>query len=480
MMYNNNNMKFRNKSITQITFLVFFMSIIFVSCVSQRNIQLVDTDILVDSQNYESAYNELKSYKEKIYKQERDDILYGLDAGMLALHAKDTGNAIDQLTTADLLMDELRKKDVAEQIGASILNDSVITYNGYNHEYVFTSIMLSLGYLQEKDFDAGFVEIRRAQNKLQKIQVDNDILLTEYNKNTNESESHIAVDPIKLPFVDSAFTRLMSFWLYRADYDFTNMEVAARKYDEAIVAQPDLYAFTPPKITEDQFTTEGRRVQVVSFTSKAPILYSKTFSLNTVENGIVVYAIDESDLFSSKLTSLSNDEWISDIGSVYIPGMPGGLTVSFSVPEIAVYDPKVDSIEVWHGDNILGNLTLTEDLENISVKMFLEETKLIYARQISRVILKAIAGVATSQVHPLLGLVTQVATNLSEQADIRMARYFPAKIWSGDFALPQSENPEYNLTIKYIKNESIVYENIVTTSITQENDVFNILIDAYL
>lgn len=468
-------MKYKIKNVLNVLVCIIIASIL-IACVS-RNSKLFETDALLESGNYAEAYDSLQSSKKKIYKGNKDEIIYLLDSGMLALYAKNTETSLSELSDADKKMDNLRGKNIGEQIAASTLNDNLITYNGYDYEYVFTSMMLSINYLLQNKFDDGFVEIRRTQDKLQKIQVDNNLLLQQYNEKQS-SDGYVDVKEIKTPFVDSAFGRLLSFWLYRADYDLSNMEVAARKYEEAIIAQPIIYeGFEPPTIQNTQFNMQGTRIQIVAMTDRAPILYSKGFYLNAVSGGIIVTSYDESSSLPNTLAPVEGaGSFFESLAIIPVPGLQNtGLSIVFNVPAMAVYDDKITHIEVWANDEKLGDLTLTENLEHIAVRTFQEESKIIYARQLSRVIIKSIAGVAANQVDPLLGLAAQIANNASERADVRMTRYFPGKIWTGDFSVPAPD--EYHITLKYYNNTTLVKETTQTQSITNENDSFNLIVD---
>lgn len=451
---------------------IFLFLLLLFSCVT-RNTAFSSVDELVRSGNYREAYDILVENKEDIY-SDKDEVLFYLDSGALALHGRDMEHALAQLTMADNLMSELRKVNIGEQIQASIINDSLITYRGANYEYVFTSMMLSLGYLLQNKFDSGFVEIRRTQDKLDKIQVDNNIFVSEYNKNQN---AYVEIDPILVPFVDSAFARLLSFWLYRADLDITNMEVAARKYEDAIVAQPDIYTFAPPQIEDEHYDTQNARIQIVALTGRTPIYYERNFALNGTSNGILISGWSEARNLPDDVIPVDQPNIFEDVGIIPIPGNLEGVSIVAGVPALAKIEDHINTIEVWSDEEKLGVLSLTEDLEEIAVQSFYEESKYIYARQISRVIFKTLLGVAANEVDPILGLIAQVFNNLTERADLRISRYLPGKIWTGDFKA--SDSGTHSLTLKYMEDAVVRKISTHTVQILKENDIFNLVVDSY-
>jgi hypothetical protein len=91
-------------------------------------------------------------------------------------------------------------------------------------------------------------------------------------------------------------------------------------------------------------------------------------------------------------------------------------------------------------------LELLEDIEAVARETFKEKQQIIYLKTIIRAALKGATSSAldiaaeetegdTSLVLGLLSIVTQIFAEASEQADLRISRYFPAKAWAGGINL---------------------------------------------
>ena len=423
----------------------------FISCVT-RNEKLRKIDELVYNQEFEQAIEEIDKSKDELYNKNKDKVLYLSDTGLLSLYADQLDTSRVKLEEADTLIEEARTKSISEGVGAALINDTLLTYGGIAYESVFVSLMLSLGYLAQGDFDKGFVEMRRTQDKITRIQNDYSIWIDNYEQN---EDSFVELDRNNTGFVDSAFVRLLSFWLYRADEDFTNMEVAARKYNDAILSQPGIYSsFNPPLMDVDNvldYDTSKTKIHVVAKTGRVPFRISKRYAFNSVPNGLIITIQEENADFAEngiEVVDNSGVEVLRTGAIIPIPGMPTGVSLIIELPFMARVYSDVDSISIEIDGNPAGSLTLTESMENMALAGFDAESALIYAKTITRAIGKMIAGVAVDQglrstgdealaaTGQIAGLILQVLNNVSEKADLRTVRYYPAHIWTGEIDAP--------------------------------------------
>ena len=436
--------------------LLFFF---FIACAT-RNAQYINTDAFVKDQNFSAARQEIEANKNSLYPSE-DIILYYLDDGVLAFYEGENKESISQLSIADRLMEDAYTKSISQEILSFIINDTVKEYAGNYHERIFTNIFLALNYLQQNNFDDGFVEIKKALNIIQKIQNDNGILYDSYKQS---DDSYVPLDEYKTPIIDSAFVRLVSSWVYRADRDISNYEVSLRNYNNAINSQPHLYSsFSPPAYTPEQGYEllskyeESANVQIIAFTGRVPIKVEKGFSVNTVDGTAIVHAHDEETTLSEyNIIQSNNNSALTAIIKV-----PDGISFSakFSLPHLAKYNSNVKKVEVYIDSTIVGHLKKTEDIATIAQAIFESEQNFIYSKTISRVLSKAILSATTtavaSQTDSRIGAIASIAgglfNNFSEQADIRSARYYPGVIWTGDFLFPDFDlEKEYTVTLVYL------------------------------
>ncbi len=462
-----------------------------ISCLT-RNQRLENVDGLVRQQLFEEAHAELEKDKKKIYKGKKDEVLYLLDAGLLNFYSRDIAASRKKLEAANELMEEYRAKSISEGIGAVLINDNVLSYAGTSYESVFSNLMLSLGYLAQNNFDGGFVELRRTQNKLNRLQNDYNIRLEQYR---NAENAALSLDNKKIPFADSAFARLLSFWIYRADRDFSNLEVAARKYNEAVISQPGLYKalklplFDLASVLKQNVSAP--RVHLVALTGRVPFKIEHNYAFNSVPNGIIITSKREivqdpnSDYSPVKSKSL---EVVNEGVVIPVPGMISGIGLVIGLPLLARVSSAVARIEVLVDGAPSGELRLTESLERIALATFDVESKIIYARTIARAIGKMLLGIGT-QVGmeagglegwgALVGDIFQIANNISEKADTRSVRYYPAHIWTGDIVLEREG--AHTLTLIYHASDgSVLAEKTHNIEVSNKTGTMSLVTDVLL
>ncbi len=480
----------RNRTIVLLSCSMLFVLFLSVIACATRNMQYASTDMLVQEQNFSAARQEIEANKSSLYTGE-DTILYYLDDGMLAFYDGKNTESISQLSIADRLMEDAYTKSFSQETLSFILNDTVKEYAGEEHERIFTNVFLSLNYLLQNNFDNGFVEMRKALNVIQKIQNDNRILYDSY---AQADDAYVSLDEYETPIIDSAFVRLLSSWVYRADRDISDYEVALRNYNNAVKLQPHLYTFSPPEYDTEQgdeiFSqyTQSANVQIVAFTGRIPIKVEKGFSVNAAEGIAVIHAFDEETILDGYTVAQSND---SSVLTTAI-AIPDDITFSarFSLPYIVRYTSEVQEIEVYVDDAMVGTLQKTEDMAAITQAIFESKRNFIYAKTISRVIAKAListaATQAASQANETAGLFASIAgglfNNLSETADTRSARYYPGVIWTGDFLLSDIEEAkDHTITIQYINAlGQVLYQEEKIATVDSTLNKLNLITSVFL
>ncbi len=456
------------------------------SCVS-RNQAFRDIDLHVMEQDFSKARALIREEKDYLY-PDNDAILFHLDDGMLALYENDRKSSIEQLRKAEALMQEAQTKSLSKEALSYIINDTVLEYQGKDYEQLFTNILLSLNYLENNNFDDGYVEVRRAQNIIQRIQNNHQIIYDSFN---SSDDAYIKIEEYQLPLIDSALMRLFSSWLYRADVDRSNYEVALRNYKHAVELQPEIYDFlSSDHELENSFDKNLMHpsIQVVALTGRVPGLLEKRFSINSVKNGILVSSFQEKSFSPNARaanSSVQRDAVVFPLPSFGVP-----INASFALPEIKAFTPIVYEIELVVDGKPIGWLQKTESLENIAVRFFESNIDFIYFKTISRVIIKAVAlGIASVEAERQSGdlgrfiadLGSIAFSQLSEKADLRNARYFPSTIWTGDFSLEgYTTGKEYMISFLYYnKQGDILYEETKPIVIRKGASVLNLLSSSF-
>jgi hypothetical protein len=102
----------------------------------------------------------------------------------------------------------------------------------------------------------------------------------------------------------------------------------------------------------------------------------------------------------------------------------------------------------------IGELQLIEDVYSVSEEIFRKKKSMIYFRSIARAVAKGLLAHRAKQKLDTGGLAgwlkkaaVDVATEISEAADLRCSRLLPGLIYVGDFELPPGV---YDLRIEFI------------------------------
>jgi hypothetical protein len=119
-------------------------------------------------------------------------------------------------------------------------------------------------------------------------------------------------------------------------------------------------------------------------------------------------------------------------------------------------------------------LELLEDMGMVARETFKAKYSLIVLKTTARTIIKigASAGVAAAVedkyegLGVLFGFLGQVAATASEQADTRIARYFPGSAWVGGINL---EEGMYSVTVNYYGSRGLVYSESQDNVLVQIN-----------
>jgi hypothetical protein len=146
--------------------------------------------------------------------------------------------------------------------------------------------------------------------------------------------------------------------------------------------------------------------------------------------------------------------------------------VKIALPVMASNPSRITRVEAVFDGGERMELELLEDIDAVARETFKFKRNVIYLKTIIRALVKGTAttalGTAADQtegtaalVLGILSLGSQVYSEASEQADLRLSRYFPGKAWVGGINLAPGT---YSFTINYYDgNDRII------TSFREEN-----------
>ena len=442
---------FRNRKFVSA---ILFTSFLYFSCSSSRDFSTVDYYTL--SGEYENAYTQLEFDRDVLY-TERDAVLYNLDKGLLLRYCGDYEQSNSSLANAEKLIEEYFGISVSQTIGSYLLNDTVVDYSGEDFEDIYTNLFMAMNYIQLEDTESAFVEIRRFNNKLKVLSSKYESLLQEIKQEAiaegydTSQYTDFGQTDYEIEFYDSAFARYISLLLYRFIGDMDSANIDRKFIETAFMTQKQLYPFSiPTAVYKEFFIPEDKeRMNVVFYSGKAP------------------EKIEEVE----RITSLINESYLKLALPVLVknPSVIASVSISATDSQGVVFNESLEVIE---------------SIENIIIDTFQQKQGAIYLRTLVRALAKFSANSilieASKEEHEgsddyssdLITLFGNIFTELSERADIRSTRYFPAYVWVGGLNLDRGL---YDILITaYDAYGRVIYEHATMDFVVDDKNI-NIL-----
>jgi hypothetical protein len=434
-----------SKTVLFCPIITLILAILGASCVS------VDARGAVDEVLYREGYAGgaalIEKNKKSMYR-DKDAVLYYLDKGMLTHFAGQYEDSTRLLLDGERAIEAAFTKSVTQEIGSYILNDNTREYEGEDYEDIYLNAFNALNYYHLNDTEDALVEIRRMNNKLQ-------FLSSKYGVITSQLQQKALEESVELPpnpdaagtaFTDSALARYMGMLFYRGQGKDDDARIDLNYLKLAFANAPGVYSFPPPSSLEDELLIPpGKaRLNVLGFSGLSPVKEEE---------------------------------------ALRIP-LPQMRYMKIALP-VMVYRPSaVRRIEVAVSNGERFDLELLEDIEAVARETFKAKAGLIYLKSVLRGLAKGITasqlGAAsedqrvdgqTAMVLGILSLGVQVFAEASEQADLRISRYFPAKAYVGGINLDPGV---YTITVTYYADNGRVIASSRYENVTIQKDRLNL------
>lgn len=420
-------------------------------CAATGNFARIEQPLV--SGDYDGAYGRFLAEKDSLYSKSKDEVLMNLDEGLLLHYTGDSEGSNRKFSEAEKAIQAARTKSISEAVGSAVVNDSVRTYSGELYEDIYTNIFMCLNYLAQNQEEDAFVEIRRFDEKLK-------LALRNSAAQAAEAKSALGSHADKVPdaavtFYSSALAHYLSLLMYRADGNADDARIDYNAVQTAFRTQAQIYDFTiPNSIDEEMNVPAGKaRLNVLSWTGLAPVKTAGEIRVMLPQ-------------------------------TYYKLSLPEMRKRGSGVRRIAV---KVISAD---GASAATELEKIESVENIAVDTFKANYSAIFARTLARSITKAAATAASGEVGSRLsdsdngyaataGLIlnifsslSRLGTELSEQADTRTSRFFPADAYVGGITL---EPGTYDVAITYYGAGGAVLGTRTYTDVRVRKDAVNLV-----
>lgn len=420
-----------NPVILSKTFLLLFSVLCLAGCGTlwTSKGQYAGVDRMLAQGDFAGAKNQIEN--SFLYYSSKDEVLRLLDLGLLEHYLGDHEASNRSLEQAERLMDAAFTKSVMRGAASLLLNDNVLTYAGEDYEAIYVNVFKALNYLKLDNFDAAFVEIRRVDEKLKVLESRYWKLAQKYDE---ASEMDRPFEVGKNRFQDSVLARWLSLLIYRAEGRPDEAAIDLKKIARARAIQPKLYTFTGADLSGALTPPEDGtvRVPLLAFIGQAPEKRADTFWIHTQANQLFIGTSQEARYGGQRL---------SGANVIYWPGIEPGYTFKFQLPRLEKRGSRVRRIRVSVDGATPRWLDPIERLENSAEATFEIQKPLTYLKTISRTVTKGIAATQAQRAAEakwgeaqgvLAGLLTGAGLAITENADLRISRFFPAEALVGE------------------------------------------------
>jgi hypothetical protein len=420
-----------------------FIASLCLSCASGN--PYVKVDDAVYRGNYQQGISIIEGDQKSLYRN-RDSILLYLDKGMLTHYAGSYEDSIQCLQDGERAIDAAYTKSITMEIGSYILNDNTKEYDGEDYEDIYINAFNALNYYHLDNLEDALVEIRRMNNKLQFLASKYGVITSNLQRKALEESSPVPYDPASevSQFNDSALARYLGLLFYRGIGNYDDARIDQDHIKLAFANAPGVYPFpVPGSVDEELNIPPGKaRLNILGFSGLSPVKVEEV---------------------------------------VRIP-LPEYRYIKIALPVLQYRPSGVTRVEVAIDNGEVFDLELLEDIEAVARETFKEKAGLIYLKTILRATMKGVTSSVLSAASDEVGgqaglflwiasLGTQALAEVSERADLRISRYFPAKAWVGGLTLDPGV---YSLRVTYYGGNGKVIATSINDHVEVRGDTLNL------
>jgi hypothetical protein len=392
--------------------------------------------------NFHAAVQKIEKAKADNKYGNKDRFLYYLDAGLAYHYASrfDTSNI--KLTEAEDAADELFTKSISRAAASLTLNDNVLEYAGEDYEILYTNLFKALNYIGKDDFEGTFVEVKRANDKLNLLEYKYADASQRLQQGMVDDTADVEIEyrAKKVNFNNDAFARYLSMHVYAAEGKLDDAKIDHDLLRSAFREQPHIYDFEVPDV---KYHSQDKAIlSVVGLAGLSPVKEALNLRIRTDK---------DLDLVQVLYTDPKYGE--SEYGHLPIP-ISEDFYFKFAIPQIIARPSYVSKIRVFANGQLVGELQLLEDVGKVAQETFQAKKSLVYLRTIARALFKGLAAYKAKKKADTGGVggwlkkaAIDVVTDISENADLRCSRLLPGRIYVGDFEI---EPGTYDITVEFL------------------------------
>ena len=431
---------------------IVLLSMLMISCSGMKShkTQFTGIDSKLVTRDYSGAISQIESAKGKYYK-EKEQALYYLDIGMLYHYNKEFRKSNEMLSKAEQAIDELYTKSISRAAVSMLLNDNVLEYSGEDYEDIYLNVFKAMNYLELDLFDDAFVEVRRINEKLSLLEQKHTKMADQFNLSKDKQKEFKAG---KNKFHNSALGRYLSMLLYRAEGKMDDARIDLDKLKDAWRLQSQIYDFKQPNLDNCLKKTDKVKVNFISFIGRGPDKKANTLYIHTEKNLVIIGTTKENPRGKQNLETLDLIPW---------QGVAKGYHFKFQLPFMKERKSNIGKIKIVVDGKVVKELEMIENIEKVAFETYKIKEPIIYLKTITRTVIKGLFAAKRKQEmekkidNPLLGFVARLATDVAvdatENADLRISRFFPAKALIGEVELTPGS---HNIKIEYYSTKGTI------------------------
>jgi hypothetical protein len=350
---------------------LFLFSLSCISCATYQGKVAKSRQLIVQGQ-YEEATKYLQPLAED---KNGDQLVYLLDYAVSLQLAGKTKESNAALQSADRLADFQDYFSLSRQAGSLILNQEMVQYKGDSFEKIYINAAAALNYLELNQLDEALVETRRMNEKY-------NLLNTEDRKN----------------FEKNVFGKYLSGLIWEANQNWDDAYIA---YEEAYKLDPSI-----PTLPEDllRVSKKARRLE-------AHQKWKKEFP-NVVEKK------EWTDKTYGELVIIVEQGWGPRKTQISNSALPVLIPVS---SETARFRATIDGVGQYSGETVY-------NVERAAIETLEHDYTWLAAKRVGAFATKMVLADQVRQKNEALGVLTSIALQVSERADLRQWSTLPQTV----------------------------------------------------
>ena len=329
---------------------------------------------------------------------ERDRAQYLLNTGLLKSITGDFEGANRDLQSAKKILNTLQAVSVSENLGAAMVNETLRSYDGSASERVLLHELLSINYLMLSNLDAARVEVLQA-----------DVVMKELAREDK-------------PIGQLASAHYIAGLVYELGGEIDDAMISYRKAANIMA----LRNMPPPPALQSSLLSLSQRLGLDEEYEKYREQFAFVVKPHAPDAAEIIVIYWDGVVTSKRGNSLS----------VWVPSLD--QAVSLALP----YYPPSNYVQNPFNLHMAGQDHRTETIEDIEALQredLDDESAVIYAMTLVRMVGKYELVKSAGNQNGGLGLFMNIITMLSESADTRSWSMLPSSIQFARFWLPADE-----------------------------------------